>query len=83
MPDYILHKGDVIVQQAASISNTTLSNPYLVFGEVINVSDLCDSYSAGDIVLYDSRNQLELQQSSQTYYLIKEKDILFIDDNGT
>ncbi len=83
MPTYILNKGDIIVKQSSSISATTVNNPYLIFGEVVEVSDLEDKYTVGDIVLYNSAQQLDLSQSDTPFYLIKNTDILFIDDNGT
>lgn len=83
MPTYILKKGDILIQQTSSISSTTVSVSNLIFGEVALVSDLCDAFEVGDVVLYNSANQLNIVQNNIPYYLIKESDILFIDDNGT
>lgn len=83
MPTYILKKGDILIQQTSSISSTTVSVSNLIFGEVALVSDLCDAFEVGDVVLYNSENQVNIVQNNIPYYLIKESDILFIDDNGT
>lgn len=77
---YTLHKGDIIVTQTDSLSGTTLpASPFLVFGEVQQVSDLEDMYSVGDVVLYNSEGKLNLQLTGVPYYLIKNTDILFKD----
>lgn len=79
--DIVIPKGYVILLQSGNTVGFEMDNNSNLYGEVVAVNDLCESYAIGDIVLFLTTNvQILLYKglsSIESSYLVREEDILF------
>ena len=79
--DIVIPKGYIIVVQSVSTAGFEMDNNSNLYGEVVAVNDLCESYAIGDIVLFLTTDvQILLHKglsSIESSYLVREEDILF------
>ena len=80
MASLILKQGYVLISQSVSGMGLEMDNNSCLFGEVVQVNDLCELYAENDIVLfYPNGSQLiriDKEGTYSTYYLVREDDIL-------
>ena len=79
--DIVIPKGYIIVVQSVNTAGFEMDNNSNLYGEVVAVNDLCESYAIGDIVLFLTTDvQILLYKglsSIESSYLVREEDILF------
>lgn len=74
-PDITLQKGEVLVTQGASSSGIIPLSATILFGYVELVSEMCDSFVAGDYVMFNSQSASKFLYGSTIYYIIQEQVI--------
>lgn len=79
--DIVIPKGYIIVVQSVSTAGFEMDNNSNLYGEVVAVNDLCESYAIGDIVLFLTTDvQIMIHKggvTTESSYLVREEDILF------
>ncbi len=73
----ILQVGQVLLTQTTSQLSIVFNNAPFLNGEIVQVSDLEDRYSVGDIVAYDPKGSQNFTYSSTTYTLTTNDKILY------
>ena len=71
-----LQGGQVIVTEVpSSYSIITLYGSNYLYGTISKVSDVCDNYSAGDVIVYDTSGSTAMVIENNPYSLITEDKI--------
>jgi hypothetical protein len=76
-PTITLPKGSILAIEAETKANIYVSSSNLMYVEVSTVSDLCENYALGDIVVINPRDSGTLIYSDKTYFFILESNIKY------
>lgn len=72
----ILQGNQVLVTEVpSSYSNIELYGSNYLYGTISKVSDICDNYSAGDIIIYNTAGSTSIVVGVDSYSLITEDKI--------
>lgn len=74
MPSLVssLPKGSIILLESESKLNLQPSDNASMYGEVYQISTLCENYSVGDFVLFNPAGSARLLNGGDTYFLTTE-----------
>jgi hypothetical protein len=71
-----LQSGQIMVTEVpSSYSIIELYGSNFLYGTISKVSDVCDNYSAGDIIIYDTNGSTAMIIEGDPYSLITEDKI--------
>ncbi len=75
LADLILKSGQVILTETQNDSEIQPENSPALFGEVVAINQLTNSYELGDRVLFNADSSFRFTISGYTYYLTTENNI--------
>ena len=77
VPNIILLKNQVLLQENASKLNIIVNNSDNLFGEVMSLNNLITNVNVGDIVLFNPNDCLILRYDNSFFYIVDNNKLIF------